>query len=132
LLDFIQVLLPFPCGIVTWTTKSERPEGPLTDFARILKHPKDKFGERQFEIYRVTLAEVLAALEAGAELLGTVARDEILPNLRTLHVERKGRRGRHFIMYRAAAGQVIEVVRLLHDAMDLARHIPPDLESGFE
>lgn len=29
-------------------------------------------------------------------------------------------------MYRAAAGQVIEVLRILHDAMDLARHIPPD------
>jgi toxin ParE1/3/4 len=38
-----------------------------------------------------------------------------------------GRRGRHFIMYRAASGNVIEVVRILHDAMDLARHIPPEL-----
>ncbi len=98
------------------------------DFARILKHTKDKFGDRQFEIYRATLSDALAALEAGADVLGSVARDEILSNLRTLHVARKGRRGRHFIMYRAAAGQVIEVVRILHDAMDLARHIPPDLE----
>ena len=29
-------------------------------------------------------------------------------------------------MYRATTGQVIEVVRILHDAMDLAQHIPPE------
>jgi toxin ParE1/3/4 len=29
-------------------------------------------------------------------------------------------------MYRDVGAQVIEVVRILHDAMDLARHIPPD------
>jgi toxin ParE1/3/4 len=30
-------------------------------------------------------------------------------------------------MYRAGEGNVIDVIRILHDAMDLARHIPPDL-----
>jgi plasmid stabilization system protein ParE len=58
---------------------------------------------------------------------GSVARGEILPNLRTLHIARRGRRGRHFILYRPAQGQVIEVLRILHDAMEMARHIPPDI-----
>ncbi len=31
-------------------------------------------------------------------------------------------------MYRAADGSVIEVARILHEAMDLARHIPPEIE----
>jgi len=97
------------------------------DFARILKYTKDTFGARQFDVYRVTLIEALAALETGANVLGSVARDEILPNLRTLHVARKGRRGRHFILYRAAQGNVIDVIRILHDQMDLAHHIPPDV-----
>jgi len=26
-----------------------------------------------------------------------------------------------------AGGELIEVVRILHDAMDLARHVPPDV-----
>lgn len=98
------------------------------DFAHILKTTHEKFGARQLEVYKVTLIDALVALEAGPDLLGSVARDEISPNLRTLHVARKGRRGRHFIMYRATSGHVIEVVRILYDGMDLARHIPPIIE----
>jgi toxin ParE1/3/4 len=97
------------------------------DFARILKYTRDTFGEQQTDVYRVTLLDALAALTSGPEMPGSTARDEILAGLRTLHVARKGRRGRHFIMYRAGQGHVIEVVRILHDAMDLERHVPPDV-----
>lgn len=102
------------------------------DFVHILRSTKEKFGERQLGVYRVTLLEALAALEAGPDALGSVAREEILPNLRTLHVARKGRRGRHFILYRAAPENVIEVVRILYDAMDLARHVPPEPGRGSD
>jgi toxin ParE1/3/4 len=98
------------------------------DFVRILKYTADTFGEQQAKVYKITLIDAIAALESGPEVPGSSARDEILPNLRSLHVARSGRRGRHFILYRQAAGQVIEVVRILHDAMELASHIPP--ESG--
>ncbi len=97
------------------------------DFVRILKYTGETFGPRQTEIYKATLTEALAELTQGPHALGSTAREEILPNLRTLHVARRGRRGRHFIMYRPADGQVIEVLRILHDAMELARHIPPDI-----
>jgi toxin ParE1/3/4 len=96
------------------------------DFVRILQSTKDTFGERQVDVYRKTLLEAIAALEAGPDILGSIARDEIMPGLRTLHVARRSRRGRHFIMYRAATGRVIEILRILHDAMDLARHLPPE------
>jgi toxin ParE1/3/4 len=98
------------------------------DFIRILKYTKDTFGQRQVEVYRATLLEALAALDAGPDVPGSVAREEIRPNLRTLHVARHGRRGRHFIMYRADRDHVIQVVRILHDAMDLARHLPPEID----
>ena len=94
------------------------------DFVRILKYTADTFGEWQASIYKTKLTDAFAALESGPNAPGSVSRDEILPNLRSLHVERHRRGGRHFIMYRATRGQVIEVVRILHDAMDLARHIP--------
>ena len=100
------------------------------DFVRILKYTADTFGERQASIYKAKLADAIAALESGPEAPGSVCRDEILPNLRSLHVARHRRGGRHFIMYRATTGQVIEVVRILHDAMDLARHIPPETSCG--
>jgi toxin ParE1/3/4 len=98
------------------------------DFARILTYTKARFGHQQAEVYKATLLEALAALGEGPNILGSVARDEILPNLRTLHVARRGRRGRHFIMYRAGQRNVIDIIRILHDAMDLLRHIPPEAE----
>jgi toxin ParE1/3/4 len=96
------------------------------DFASILKYTANKFGVKQARIYQTTLTQALAALHAGPDVLGSTARSEILPSLRSLHVARNGRCGRHFIIYRPALEQVIEVVRILHDAMDLAQHIPPD------
>jgi len=96
------------------------------DFLRILQYTAETFGPRQTEIYKTTLMDALAELTQGPNVAGSTARDEILPGLRTLHVARRGRRGRHFIMYRATEGRVLEVLRILHDAMELDRHIPSD------
>ena len=45
----------------------------------------------------------------------------------TLHVARRGRTGRHLVVYRtgtpAVDPPIVEVLRLLHDSMDLSRHI---------
>jgi len=51
----------------------------------------------------------------------------------TLHVARHGRRGRHFVVFRVGRESdhgVIEVLRLLHDSMDLQRHLRSDKEHG--
>nr|WP_246784524.1 MULTISPECIES: type II toxin-antitoxin system RelE/ParE family toxin [unclassified Bradyrhizobium] len=63
---------------------------------------------------------------------GSRPRDEIMADLRTLHVARHGRRGSHFLMYRAAADSTIEIVRILHDRMDFRRHVPPASDEGTE
>jgi toxin ParE1/3/4 len=42
--------------------------------------------------------------------------------------ERFGRKARHFVMFRIdreGDREVIEVLRILHDAMDMAEHVPP-------
>ena len=96
------------------------------DFARILAYTADTFGDKQASVYKAALIDAIAALAAGPDLLGSVSRADILPDLRSIHVARHGRRGRHFIMYRAKPEQVIEIVRILHDAMDFTRHIPPE------
>ena len=95
-----------------------------TDFAQILRTTLDSFGQRQVEIYRATLLDALAALALGPDAPGSAPRDEILPGLRSLHVARQGRRGRHFIMYRASNGNTIDIVRILYDGLELANHIP--------
>jgi toxin ParE1/3/4 len=96
------------------------------DFANILKWTTENFSARQSRIYRDTLVQAITALADGPDIAGSKPRDEITPGLRTLHVARHGRRGRHFLMYRAAPARTVEIVRILHDSMDLRRHIPPD------
>jgi toxin ParE1/3/4 len=98
------------------------------DFERILAYTRDTYGEQQAKTYQMTLIDAIAAFADGPDVRGSIARDEILPNLRTLHVARNGRRGRHVVLYRAGAGRAIDVIRILHDAMDFARHIPRESE----
>jgi len=94
------------------------------DFNDILRWTLRHFGPEQARIYAETLSDAVAALTAGPSLAGVVARDEIEEGLFTLHVARDGRRGRHFVLFRWG-DRTVDVLRLLHDAMDLPRHLPP-------
>ncbi len=103
------------------------------DFRGILSWTVERFGERQARIYAKTLTNALEALSAGPSAIGAIARNDIAPGLFALHVARRGRKGRHFVVFRIGGErgrQVIEVLRLLHDAMDLPRHVPAADESG--
>ena len=98
-----------------------------SDFESILLWTLDEFGDVQTEIYSQTLAAAVQALSAGPEQPGIEARPEIGRDLFTLHVARNGRRGRHFVLFRVdarPANRQIDVLRILHDSMDLARHVP--------
>ncbi len=94
------------------------------DFVDTIEYTIETFGARQAKIYRATLKSALKALEADPELRGSASREDIGDRLRTLHVARNGKRGRHLILYREGPERTIEVLRILHDAMDLARHVP--------
>jgi toxin ParE1/3/4 len=98
----------------------------VRDFSEIAEYTVANFGERQARIYETTLTSAIDALRSGPNVRGSVARDEILPGVRTLHVARLGRRGRHLLLYRESPARTVEVLRILHDAMDLARHVPSD------
>jgi len=65
--------------------------------------------------------------------LGVRARADIAPGLYTLHISRNRRRGRHIILFRLAQEQgqpLIVVGRILHDSMDIVRHLPPEAEEN--
>ncbi|MBI4213673.1 MAG: type II toxin-antitoxin system RelE/ParE family toxin [Chloroflexi bacterium] len=93
------------------------------DFAAILQWTIQNFGIRQARAYRHILREALAATRHGPDVPGSVPRADILEGCRTLHVPRPGR---HFLVYRAVSADTIEILRILHDAMDLSRHVRPD------
>lgn len=102
------------------------------DFQQIVLWTAQQFGAAQARVYAATLSSALEALSAGPAVIGAQARDDIARGLYTLHVARQGRKGRHFVKFRASRDhrlQIIEVLRLLHDAMDLPRHLPPSDET---
>ena len=98
-------------------------EAAEQDFLAIVRWTAQSFGPRQAATYRATLVAALTVLERGPDVPGAMARDEIQAGLRSLHVARQGRRGRHFVLYRTAEPGTVEIVRILHDAMDLPGHV---------
>jgi toxin ParE1/3/4 len=103
------------------------------DFRSILLWTATQFGDAQAGVYAETLSSAVEALAEGPSVLGTMSRNDIGKGLFTLHVARQGRRGRHLVLFRVrrdGGEEAIEVLRLLHDAMDLRRHVPPTDETG--
>lgn len=105
------------------------------DLTNLLRWTEEQFGEAQARVYSRLLSATLEELAVGGPTtLGATARDEITKGLFTLHVARRGRKGRHFLMFRISRGdgatRSIDVLRVLHDAMDLPRHVPPADEAA--
>jgi toxin ParE1/3/4 len=98
-----------------------------TDFRGIVQWTAERFGRAQARAYAETLSMALAALAVGPTAIGVKPRDDIAKGLFSFHVTSAGRKGRHFVIFRISGDQhpAIEVLRLLHDSMDLPRHLPP-------
>ncbi|MBK8889592.1 MAG: type II toxin-antitoxin system RelE/ParE family toxin [Dechloromonas sp.] len=110
----------------SWTVRLSA--ATAADYRQILRWTVDNFGSAQARNYADTLSSALKALGAGPSIIGVKERPEIGNDIRTLHVARNGRKGRHFVMFRVGSldgRDVIDVLRLLHDSMDLERHLPP-------
>ena len=96
------------------------------DFREIVRWTAIHFGKGQARTYARTLSSALTALTQGPDIIGTQQREDIGPGIHTLHVARKGRKGRHFVVFRVGApcsANFIDVLRLLHDSMDLPHQL---------
>ena len=96
------------------------------DVSNILAWTAERYGRRQARTYASTLTSAIAALTDGPTVAGVRARDDVVRGLLTLHVARGRRLGRHIIVFRArelGTERVIEILRVLHDVMDLLRHV---------
>lgn len=101
------------------------------DFHDILRWTVEHFGKARARAYAGALSEAIAILTDGPHVAGAKERDDIVKGLIALHV----RKGRHFVIYRVgvpAEPPVIDVLRLLHDAMDLPRHLSSPSSSDVE
>jgi toxin ParE1/3/4 len=94
------------------------------DFGEIIRWTTKTFGKAQARRYGDTINRVLEQLVAGPELPTSRARPDLGPQVRVVAIARQGRRASHLLVYRSTAGSDLEVVRILHAAMDMARHVP--------
>lgn len=111
-------------GAPRWTVRIT--ESADHDIRGAIRWSADRFGLRQAGVYAETLTLAIRELRAGPNLIGVKERNEISKGLLSIHVARHGRRGRHFVTFRVVdePARILEVLRVLHDAMDLPRHIP--------
>ena len=116
-----------------WTIRLAEAAGQ--DYQAILRWTVENFGRAQARTYAKTLNSALQDLAQGPDVIGARLREEIGPDIHTLHVARHGRKGRHFVVFRISPSpdaSIIEVLRLLHDSMDLPRHLTAANESDAE
>jgi toxin ParE1/3/4 len=106
------------------------------DIIDILRLSQTRFGDQARQRYQALILAALQAIAGTPYRVGSHERDELAPGLRSYHLiysrqQAKHPHGtvkspRHIVFYRVANDDVIEVVRLLHDAMEVQLHLPND------
>lgn len=110
------------------------------DVAEVLAWSEAQFRAPSRRRYERLLATALRDLASDPDRPGSRSRPEIAPGARTYHLRfsrdrARGddgpvRRPRHLLLYRVLADGSVEVGRVIHDARELHRHLPPDYRSG--
>ncbi|QQS14500.1 MAG: type II toxin-antitoxin system RelE/ParE family toxin [Rhodospirillales bacterium] len=98
------------------------------DLQNVYGWTADRFGDAQTAIYSRIVSGALAALADGPRTPGARRRDDVGAGLFTMHASGRGRRARHLFLFRLGrhdGDRIVEVPRVLHDSMDLPRHVPP-------
>lgn len=102
------------------------------DIFDILRFTHNRFGDATRRRYQALIGAALEAVASDPQQVGSISREELGAGLRSIHLVYcrsmpnvgKVVRPRHFVFYRVATDQVLEVVRVLHDSMDLDQHLP--------
>ncbi|HUI53982.1 MAG TPA: type II toxin-antitoxin system RelE/ParE family toxin [Bryobacteraceae bacterium] len=103
------------------------------DIRETLIWSQEQFGKRAAARYRELLKQALRDIAADPERPGSQERRDLASGVRTYHLllSRDRARGnlgavkkpRHFLVYRSRGNNVLEIIRVLHDARDLVRHL---------
>lgn len=94
------------------------------DFDSILSWTKANFGSIQANKYATLLEDAIAVLTQGPVVRGAKSHDDLLSGLCSI----KMRKGRHVVFFRVDEKheRTLVVLRILHDTMDFARHLPEE------
>ncbi|KJV08840.1 hypothetical protein VZ95_15200 [Elstera litoralis] len=104
------------------------------DLRAIQTHTEQKFGPAARARYAVLLAQALRDLSENPLRPGSLKRPEIGPDLLTYHISFSKNRSRstygavrtprHLILYMLEGDSILAILRVLHDGMDIRRHVP--------
>lgn len=104
------------------------------DIQEILAYSQEHFGEESRLRYEELLGRAILDVADEPELTGSALRAEIADTVRTYHLyfsrnrvaspPGRVKRPRHFLLYRITPEGDVEIGRVLHDSMDLERHLP--------
>jgi plasmid stabilization system protein ParE len=93
------------------------------DVRAVLHATAVQFGPLQVRTHRAAIASARKRLQENPQL--GHHRDGLPPEGRLLHISEPGRPASHFFLYRLnAAKNRVEVLRLLHEAMDIPQYWP--------
>jgi toxin ParE1/3/4 len=95
----------------------------------VLLYTLVQFGERQYQQYSELIRLALADILRNPLATPAVHRPEIHRDARVFYIARRGKRARHYFLYRVIKGERIQLGRFLHDSMDLQRHLPDEFQS---
>lgn len=104
------------------------------DLLGVLAWTQEQFGEGARLRYEALVVAALRDVATQPDRAGSAARPELGAGVRSWHLRLSRERGRidtgvvqrprHFLIYRVEP-QLLVVGRVLHDAMELARHLDP-------
>lgn len=107
-----------------------------TDIAAVLAWTGTKFGLDACRRYEALLTTALQDLASDSTRRGTTTRPELGTNVFSYHLRHSRKRAgaapgiarspHHLLLYRVTPPGLVEIGRMLHDAMELERHLPDD------
>lgn len=104
-----------------------------SDLADIHRYTRARYGVRAANAYDALLKQAMRDLRDDPLRPGSNERPEIGRNMRSYHAALSRKRAaskvkapRHFLLYFLPDEDAVVVSRILHDARDLARHVPDE------
>jgi toxin ParE1/3/4 len=106
------------------------------DIESILRWTQNQFGEQARIRYEALLGRAIVNLAENPARAGIRKRPEISPPAHTYHLWHSRKRvkasvegvekPRHFIVFRVSGSGNLEIGRVLHDSMELGKHLPAE------
>lgn len=106
------------------------------DIQAILAWTHGQFGEQTRLRYEELLVQAILDVADEPGRIGTQERPDLAKGAKAYHLRHSRdqvsrsvgriRKPRHFLLFRVAPDGCVEIGRVLHDSVDLVRHLPPD------